>query len=880
MHFRISTSLFLCLFFAIPTFAQNAACVNGIADGYACDAVDLQAFMDITEMGGSSSTEANDIWGWTDTSTGNEYALVGLTTGTAFVDVSDPTQPVYLGSLATHTNSSIWRDIKVFNDYAFIVSEASGHGMQVFDLTQLRSVSNPPATFSNTAHYNGFGNAHNIVINEGSGFAYGVGSNMCAGGLHMIDISDPLNPTDAGCYSGDGYTHDAQCVMYTGPDAQHTGKEICVNSNEDTITIADVTNKSNVIQLAREGYPNSEYVHQGWLSEDQRYFYQNDELDENGGNTRTIIWDLEDLDDPFLTGDYFGPTQAIDHNLYVRGDLVYETNYTAGLRILDISNPEIPVQVGFFDTYPASDAATFNGTWSNYPYFASGNVIVSSIEDGLFIVKPVLDGNSSPLANFSSSCTVLTCDFTDASTDTDGSVDSWDWAFGDGNTSTAQNPSHTYAANGTYTVVLTVTDDLGATGSKSQAVTVNDGAGGSTMHVASITTVTVRSGGGGNGEATIVIEDENGNPVQTATVNGTFSGDLSGTDSGGTNSSGEAVLVSDFFTSRPFDLGICVDNVTHATLTYDPAANADPTFACEGGGNIGPTADFSFSTSLFTATFTDASTDSDGSVVSWDWDFGDGNTSTTQSPSYTYAAAGTYTVSLTVTDDMGATGSIGKSVTVSDGAGDGTMHIESITTAVMRSGSDRFVEASFLIHDDAGNPVASATVDGTFNGDLSGADTGTSDAGGIALLQSDNFVGRPFDLGVCADDVTHATLVYDSAQNTDLGFDCSPAAPSEMTRSRDILRMEAVPTEFSIGQNYPNPFNPTTLIDYSVPESAYVSIIVYNMLGQEMAVLVNEVRDAGRHTVSFDASKLSNGVYLYVMETANFYVTKRMTFMK
>ena len=214
---RIILTTLLPLLFSTLIFAQSADCVGGTANGYSCNAINLKAFLDITEMGGSAFTEANDIWGWTDQSTGKEYAVVGLTTGTAFVDISDPENPIYLGSLATHTTSSLWRDIKVHSDHAFIVSEAAGHGMQVFDLTQLRTITAPPVTFSNTAHYNGFGNAHNIVINEDSGFAYSVGTGTCAGGLHMVDISNPTNPVDAGCYADDGYTHDAQCVIYNGP---------------------------------------------------------------------------------------------------------------------------------------------------------------------------------------------------------------------------------------------------------------------------------------------------------------------------------------------------------------------------------------------------------------------------------------------------------------------------------------------------------------------------------------------------------------------------------------------------------------------------------------------------------------------------------------
>lgn len=387
---RISIYCLLFVLCSTPQLSrgQGTPCENGAAGQYPCESVDLMAHVPITSLGGDRGIEANDIWGWTDPDSGREFALVGLSDATAFVEVTNPTSPTYIGSLPTHTTSSSWRDIKVYADHAFIVSEARNHGMQVFDLTELLSVRSTPVTFASTAHYDGFGNAHNIAINEDSGVAYAVGSNTCAGGLHMISLDEPVRPQDLGCFSGDGYTHDTQCVIYDGPDADYQGREICVNSNEDTVTIVDVTEKAAPKQIARESYPNAAYVHQGWFTSDKRYFLQGDELDELRTNTRTLIWDLTDLDDPFMTEEYFGPTGAIDHNLYIVGDFAYETNYTAGLRILNVSDPTNPVEVAYFDTYPASDANSFNGSWSNYPFFKSGNVIVSNIEDGLFILRP------------------------------------------------------------------------------------------------------------------------------------------------------------------------------------------------------------------------------------------------------------------------------------------------------------------------------------------------------------------------------------------------------------------------------------------------------------------------------------------------------------
>jgi choice-of-anchor B domain-containing protein len=364
-------------------------CVGGFAGDYPCNNVDLLAFMPLATIGGG---EGNDIWGWTDPLDGTEYAIMGRTTGTAFVDISDPENPIYLGNLPTHTSPSSWRDIKVYADHAFVVSEAGGHGMQVFDLTQLRDVVSPPVTFAETAHYPGFGNAHNVAINEDTGFAYAIGSSTCSGGLHMVNIQDPDNPTNAGCFSDDGYTHDTQCVIYTGPDTQHQGQEICFSSNEDTLTIVDVTDKSDPVQLSRTGYSGSGYTHQGWLTEDQVHFLMDDEADETsfGHNTRTRVWDVSDLDDPSVIDFYDAPVPSIDHNLYTLNNYVYEANYRSGLRILDGSDLMNMTEAGFFDVYPADDSPNFNGSWSVFPYYDSGVVVVSGIEQGLFVLQPIL----------------------------------------------------------------------------------------------------------------------------------------------------------------------------------------------------------------------------------------------------------------------------------------------------------------------------------------------------------------------------------------------------------------------------------------------------------------------------------------------------------
>lgn len=382
----------------------------------------LLGHLELEELGGGGSVLGNDCWGWTHAASGRKFAIMGLTNAASFVEVTDPTNPLYLGKLDTAEagQNRAWRDMKVYDDHAFIVADGSGNdqGVQVFDLTELLTADPAsPQSFTALSHYTGFGPCHNIEINVETGYGYAVGcSNFNAagryrsGGLVILDLSDPTNITEAGFFSADGYTHDAQAVIYTGPDADHSGSEIVFASNEDTLTIVDVSDKSNTTQISRLGYPERGYSHQGWLSADQQYFYMDDELDERNhirgpdgvvGNdddlepfpTRTHIWDVRDLDNPVYVGFHEGVERTVDHNLYVKGQFMYQANYTAGLRILkiDSEDPTSLEEFGFFDTFAPNNATpSFNGAWSCFPFFDYGDddvILISDRQGGLFVVQ-------------------------------------------------------------------------------------------------------------------------------------------------------------------------------------------------------------------------------------------------------------------------------------------------------------------------------------------------------------------------------------------------------------------------------------------------------------------------------------------------------------
>jgi len=420
----------LFLAFIILSFsaiAQNP-CVNGFAtytiDGvttsYPCDGYDLMSRVPISILATDLGTEeGSDIWGWTDPLDGKEYAIVGTTNSTAFVDVSDPINPIFLGRIETaNGNTSYWRDVKVYNNHAYIVADGVGnHGMQVFDLTNLRTGPNPDLTYTSAVNdgevivFNGdnginIGSCHNVVINEEDATAYLVGCNAVSGGPIFVDISTPSTPTISGSYAASGYTHDAQVITYNGPDtnasniagvSSYVGRQILAASNggsNDKVVFLDVTDKSNPQFISEITYPNPGYAHQGWFTEDHKYFIFGDETDEMnyGNNTRTLVFDVNDLDNPSLLSTYYGPSTAIDHNGYVDGNKFYLANYRAGMRVIDISTVDTPsntmTEIGYFDTYPSSNSTAFNGAWSIYPYFTSGNIIICDIESGLFVVRP------------------------------------------------------------------------------------------------------------------------------------------------------------------------------------------------------------------------------------------------------------------------------------------------------------------------------------------------------------------------------------------------------------------------------------------------------------------------------------------------------------
>ncbi|MDF1869132.1 MAG: choice-of-anchor B family protein [Phycisphaerales bacterium] len=346
----------------------------------------LLANIPLNNFPGVNVTSGNDCWGYVSPS-GREYAIMGVEGGFGFVEITDPINPVVIDTVTGPV--SLWHDVKVVGQYAYGVSEG-GSGIQVMDLSD---IDNGNVTLVRNWTGGGYNTTHNIITNEETGSLWLAGANIGNGGLINIDLSNPALPSIDGGWT-DMYVHDAQVV--TWHDGPLAGRELAFLASgfsggfsETGLRIADVTDPNNTVTLATIFYPSAGYSHQCWLSTDRSILYLNDELDEGNSVsvTTTRVFNVEDPTNPVFLGTYTTGKAAIDHNLYTRDHVIYQSNYRSGLRVFDGLDPVNPTEIAYFDSYPGSDAAEFNGAWSNYPFMPSGTIIVSDIERGLFLLR-------------------------------------------------------------------------------------------------------------------------------------------------------------------------------------------------------------------------------------------------------------------------------------------------------------------------------------------------------------------------------------------------------------------------------------------------------------------------------------------------------------
>ena len=389
---------------------ESADCEFGFAGDHPCENMDLLAHVPLSAFSVNPSA-ANDIWGFYDLNDNREYAIIGLRNGVGVVEVTDPENPRVVGSVASQ--STAWRDLKVYQyfdheddrwkSYAYVTADSASVGTMVVDLRELPDSISAGITSSNDI------SAHNVYLSNVD-YATGValtgmtpylhiaGSNQQGGSFNSYGLDNPQQPDPVylnASSSRSNYSHDVSSMIVTDErkDTQcilsQAFCEIFFDFNENNFQIWDKTNNVLPARLSTTSYQNVSYVHSGWYTEDKQVVLVHDELDESnfGLNTTVRLFELSDFRAPSLLSIWTGPTRAIDHNGFVRGNRYYMSNYTRGMTVLDISNPQDPRDVGYFDTFPVSDNGSFNGAWGVYPYLPSGNILISDISSGLYIVR-------------------------------------------------------------------------------------------------------------------------------------------------------------------------------------------------------------------------------------------------------------------------------------------------------------------------------------------------------------------------------------------------------------------------------------------------------------------------------------------------------------
>lgn len=404
---------------------SSSACENGNAAGFSCNQLSLLGRLPLSSLP-TNSNAANDIWGHVDLNDMREYAIIGLQRGLAVVDVTNPELPVVVGSV--EGQSTIWRDIKVlqyfdettrrFKAYAYSGGDNIRQGVSIIDLSMLpasiRVVGrNALDAQSHNLYISNINYTTNSALNGQMPMLHVTGSDNFGGAWRTYTLNTPSAPETAYTSSTglrSDYTHDASSLVIDDARAQTNCQlssgsscNVIIDFNESEVRLWQHNKPNEAAQLSRFSYPNEAYVHSGWWSEDKQYIFVHDELDERryALNTTLNVFDISDLRSPQLVETWTGPTRATDHNGYVKGNKYYMSNYERGVTVLDISDPTALSEIGFFDTFGASDNATFNGAWGVYPFLPSGHLLVSDMQGGLYILKDETLGATQDAVGFS-----------------------------------------------------------------------------------------------------------------------------------------------------------------------------------------------------------------------------------------------------------------------------------------------------------------------------------------------------------------------------------------------------------------------------------------------------------------------------------------------
>jgi len=829
---------------------------------------------------------ASDIWGYVDDNTGVEYAIIGLFNGISIIDVStDPANPVEVSFIPGP--STIWRDIKTYSNYAFVINQTD-QGLQIIDL------SDPENAFEVTSYTDAFESAHNLYID--AGFAYVVGTNTSNGGITILDLADPEAPSLVGTWSST-YIHDVFVRNNTAYAA--------AIGEGGSVYILDVTDKSSISQIAHISYPDG-FSHNTWTSDDGQYLYTTDEL----SNGPLRVWDISDLNNISQVGEYRALSNTFIHNILIKNSFGFISYYVNGLRIVDLSDPSLPVEVGFYDTFLGPDNAGFDGYWGIYPFAPSGNLYMSDFNSGFYLVA--FDSVEAGELNGTVTDVITGLPIPEA-----------EIHFLEANKFVTTNEGGEYifnSAEGEHRLIATANGYL-----QSDTLLATLSPGGTTFDLSlelnltqiaiSLDTVSVSLNLGETVTTTFEITNAGSGPLDFTIrdINGPLGSSPSGMKSNG-NAPGTVIEAFSNFSWSSLELSYEQQDdpiITGAAFNFieilsDPVG--DMLFGTE-PDVISVQTDKTSTHVLFRIFFAeDVDTDSAAIILSLDTDQNfETNNSQRTNPFGVFDIGAEYDVLavlpgiqspgdpefppltlfifnntngnvIVVTDAVSADSNmIEFAVPLSSiGDDDGNMDVAGYSTYV----TFEFVQSNLDLFPNMGHGIIGIDPRGD-PGWLSVSPTSGQPFDGESSTIEVSFVSDSL-----ADDTVYtALLLIESVDpnNPQVEINVILVVGEPSVGAAD--NQNTIPVSYALMQNYPNPFNPQTTIQYAIPLETNISLVIYNLKGQEVMRWEEESVPAGYYEKIWDGAtqsgiSIASGVYLYRLQAGDFVQTKKMVLLK